>query len=205
LIEWGIIESLGRYALVPYWKCLPNSKNRKLIGFKDLVSNNTLYNFQDLSQRKNQKNTRRRSKSGLIDMRDKLLLNAVLSDFVNAEYFKDKTRRIVRRSEKDSSLVQRKKVLVPAPTKKNKDKVVKKVVETKSLIEGKSTLRGGILNLYKKDTRYSRLSNTALLKRLQTKFIKAKILHPKDNMMQAHAYLALWLNAPVQKNEACRG
>lgn len=204
LIEWGIIESLGRYALVPYWKCLPNSKNRKIIGFKDIVSSNTLYNFQNLGGNNKRKLSRRKSKSGLIDMRDKLLLNAVLSDFVNAEYLKDKTRKLVRRSEKDTSLVQHRKVTVPSPTKENKSKTIEKIVETKSLIEGKSTLRQRILRLYKRDARYAKLSDENLLKRLHNEFVKARVLHPKDNLMNAYTYLALWLNAPVQKNARWR-
>ena len=36
LIEWGVIEALGRYSYVPYWKCLPNSDNPQQIGFKDI-------------------------------------------------------------------------------------------------------------------------------------------------------------------------
>ncbi len=204
LIEWGLIESLGRYALVPYWKCLPNSKNSKQIGFKDLVSNNTLYDFQNINQNKKRNPSRRKAKSRLIDMRDKQLLNAILSDFVNAEYLKGGTRKLTRRAEKDSSLLQRKKINVPAPTKDDKNITIEKIVETKSLIEGKSTLRRDILNLYRLIPKYSKLSEVNLLKRLHHDFVKAKILHPKDNMMRAHTYLALWLNAPVKKNARWR-
>jgi hypothetical protein len=197
LIEWGLIETLGRYALVPYWKCLPNSKNQKLIAFKDLVSNNNLYNFQSYNRNKRQP-ARRKTKSGLIDMRDQLLLNSVLSDFSNAEYLKAKTRRLVKRGEKDSALLQRKTVTVPSASKNGKP--TEKIVETKSLIEGKSSLRRNVLRLYRRDAKYAKLSDGVLLKRLHNEFVKGKILHPKDALNSAYTYLALWLNAPVQRN-----
>jgi hypothetical protein len=200
LIEWGIIETLGRYALVPYWKCLPNSKNQKIIAFKDLVSNNSFYNFQNFNRAKARKAAIRKvkAKSSLIDMRDSLLLNSVLSDFANAEYLKNKTRRLVERAERDTSLLQRKKVTVPSRSKKGKP--TEKIVETKSLIEGKSTLRRKVLSLYRRDAKYAKLSDGVLLKRLHTKFIKAKILEPEDTLASPYTYLALWLNAPVQRN-----
>jgi len=205
LIEWGLIETLGRYALVPYWKCLPNSKNQKLIAFKDLVSNNKLYDFQNFNRNKRQP-SRRKSKTGLIDMRDQLLLNSVISDYSNAEYLKNKTRRLIRRTERDTSLLQRKTITIPDPnaTKKEKDKTIEKVVETKSLIEGKSTLRANVLKLYRRDAKYAKLSDDVLLKRLHNEFVKGKILHPKDKLTGPHTYLALWLNAPVQRNARWR-
>ena len=207
LIEWGLIETLGRYALVPYWKCLPNSKNQKLIAFKDLISNNKLYDFQNFNRNKPQP-SRRKSKTGLIDMRDQLLLNSVISDFLNAEYLKDKTRRLVRRGEKDTFLLQRKTITIPDPniSKKDKEKgaTIEKIIETKSLIEGKSTLRLNVLRLYRKNAQYAKLSDSALLKKLHSEFVKGKILHPKDKLNGAHTYLALWLNAPVQRNARWR-
>lgn len=207
LIEWGLIETLGRYALVPYWKCLPNSKNQKLIAFKDLISNNKLYDFQNFNRNKPQR-SHRKSKAGLIDMRDQLLLNSVISDFLNAEYLKDKTRRLVRRGEKDTFLLQRKTISVPDPSVSTNDKdkgaTIDKIIETKSLIEGKSTLRRNTLRLYKRSAKYAKLSDDDLLKKLHSEFVKGKILHPKDKLNGAHTYLALWLNAPVQRNARWR-
>ena len=202
LIEWGLIETLGRYALVPYWKCLPNSKNQKLIAFKDLVSNNGFYDFQNFNRSKARKTASYKSKLGLIDMRDQLLLNSVLSDFANAEYLKDRTRRLVKRPEKNTSLLQRKTVSVPSKNKKGKP--TSKVVEIKSLIEGKSTLRTKVLRLYRRDAKYAKLSDAVLLKRLHREFIKGKILDPKDTLNGAYTYIALWLNAPVQRNARWR-
>ncbi len=204
LIEWGLVETLGRYALVPYWKCLPNSRNSKYIAFKDLVSSNSLYNFQTFNRTKR---NRRRINAEFMDMRDKSLMNAVLSDYNNAEYFKNQNRRLIKRREKDSTMLQRKVVTVPDPSAKGKDKgkkTIKKTVETKSPIEGKSTLRKKILRLYRRDKRYAKLADANILKRLHIQFVKAKILHPKDSLMNSHTYLALWLNAPVRKNARWR-
>ena len=202
LIEWGLIETLGRYTLVPYWKCLPNSKNQKLIAFKDLVSNNGFYDFQNFNRSTARKVISQKSKSGLIDMRDQLLLNSVQSDFANAEYLKNRTRRLIKRPEKNTSLLQRKTVSVPAKNKKSRP--TSKVVETKSLIEGKSTLRTKVLRLYRRNAKYAKLSDAALLQRLHKEFIKAKILDSKDALNGAYTYIALWLNAPVQRNARWR-
>ena len=202
LIEWGLIETLGRYALVPYWKCLPNSENKKYIGFKDLVSNNGLYDFQNFNRIKKRTLSRRKTKSELKDMRDKLLLEAVLSDYENAEYLKNKTRRLLKRPEKDTSLVQRKKVEVKDP--RDKKKTITKIVNTSSEIEGKSTLRHNVLTLYRADPKYTKLSDGQLLKRLHNEFVKARIISPKDTLTGAHMYLALWLNAPVKQGARWR-
>lgn len=189
LIEWGLIETIGRYALVPYWKCLPNSENKPMTGFKDIVSNNSLYSFHNinLAGKKNKSN----KKSDLVDMRDKLLINAVISDFNNAEYLKQQTRRLLRRPEQDTTLIQRKSVN-------------EKIVESKSIIEGKSTLRRNLLQLYKRDKRYAKLSDIVLLKRLHNEFVKAKILSSKDPIMGEYMYTAMWLNAPVIRNARWR-
>ena len=122
----------------------------------------------------------------------------MLSDFANAEYLKNRTRRLIKRPEKNTSLLQRKTVSVPAKNKKSRP--TNKVVETKSLIEGKSTLRTKVLRLYRRNAKYAKLSDSALLKRLHKEFIKAKILDSKDTLNGAYTYIALWLNAPVQRN-----
>lgn len=190
LIEWGVIEALGRFAYVPYWKCLPNSANPKQLGFKDVVSaDSTLYNFQTF----NRNNSIRRNgrKTGMVDMRDKLLINSVLSGFNNAEYLKNKTRTLIKRPEKDTTLIQR-------------STVDGKNVEVKSTIVGKSIIRKDILDQYRRDKRYAKLSDSALLKRLHSEFVNAKILSPQDNILGANTYLALWLNVPVVKGARWR-
>lgn len=199
LIEWGLIETLGRYTLVPYWKCLPNSKNSQLVNFKDLLGTDNLYNFQTFNKTHNSLNKRKLKKHQLIDMRDKVLMNSVISDFHNAEYLKDSTRRLYRRSEKDTTLILRNIV-----TDNSGKTPVNKIVDQKSPIEGKQTLRNNLIKQYRRNINYSKLSDSALLKRLHNEFVKAKVINPKDDMLGANTYLALWLNVPVVKGARWR-
>jgi len=186
LIEWGLIETLGRYALVPYWKCLPNSDNTKHIAFKDLVDSDRFYNFQtkralDI----------RKPNYQYVDKRDKVLMNSVISDFYNAEYLHNATRKLFRRSENDTTLIQR-------------VTLAGKTVDRKSPIEGKSSLRKKLLYPYRREQQYTKMSDAQLLKTLKNKFVKAKILNSKDNLLGANTYMALWLNAPIVKGARWR-
>jgi len=190
LVEWGVVEALGRYAYVPYWKCLPNSNNRTLIGFKDIVASNGLYDFSNMNQTKHG-SALRNDATDLVDMRDKLLINAVMSDFMNAEYVDDGIRKLVRRPEKDAPLIQRKIVNG-------------KVVDNKSLIDGKTTMRRDLLSYYRVDGRYAKMSDSVLLKNLHQQFIRAKIISNKDSIMGVNTYLALWLNVPVKRGARWR-
>jgi len=191
LIEWGVVEALGRYAYVPYWKCLPNSNNRAQIGFKDIISMNSLYDFGNMNRPTNPNKIKGKKKLALVDNRDKLLINAVLSDFVNAEYVDDGVRKLLRRPEKDAPLVQRKMV-------------DGKMIERKSMVDGKTTMRRDLLNYYRVDKRYAKMSDSVLLKTLHNEFVKAKIISNKDSMMGPNTYLALWLNVPVKKGARWR-
>ncbi len=186
LIEWGIVEALGRYTYVPYWKCLPNSRNRSQIGFKDIVASDSLYDFSNMLLRAGSIFKNQESNPALVDRRDKLLINAVMSDFMNAEYIDDGVRKTVRRPEKDTPLVQRKVV-------------DGKVIDTKSMIDGKSTVRRNLLNHYRVDNRFAKMSDSVLLKNLHQQFIKARIIDKKDPVMGLNTYMALWLNVPVKK------
>lgn len=189
LIEWGVIEALGRYAYVPYWKCLPNSNNRAQIGFKDIVASNSLYDFSNMNRNTNP--NRVKSKTPLVDMRDKLLINAVMSDFMNAEYVDEGIRKTIRRPEKDAPLIQRK--IVDG-----------KVIDRKSLIDGKTSLRRDLLNYYRADPRFAKMSDSVLLQSLHQQFIKAKIISSIDSIMGTNTYMALWLNVPVKKGARWR-
>lgn len=190
LVEWGVVEALGRYVYVPYWKCLPNSNNQNQIGFKDIVASNSLYNFSNMNL-KNSPNRVKGKKPALVDNRDKLLINSVMSDFVNAEYVDDGVRKLIRRPEKDAPLIQRK--IVDG-----------KVIDRKSLIEGKTSMRRDLLNHYRIDPRFSKMSDSVLLKNLHQQFVKAKIVNNKDTMMGLNTYIALWLNVPVKRGARWR-
>ena len=191
LIEWGVVEALGRYAFVPYWKCLPNSLNRSQIGFRDIVSTDSLYNFSNRIMKAGAIRIKPDLNPNLVDMRDKLLINAVMSDFMNAEYVDDGIRKTVRRPEKDTPLIQRKVI-------------DGKVINTKSMIDGKTSLRRDLLNYYRVDKRYAKMSQGGLLKTLHQQFVNAKVISSKDSMMSMNTYLALWLNVPIKKGARWR-
>ena len=186
LIEWGLIETLGRYTLVPYWKCLPNSDNTKHIAFKDLVDSDRFYNFQTKRALAIKK-----PNHGYIDKRDRVLMNSVISDFYNAEYLQNGIRKLFKRSENDTTLIQR-------------VTLAGKTVDRKSPIEGKSSLRKKLLYPYKREQKFSKMADSQLLKALHKKFINAGILNQKDNLLSANTYIALWLNAPIVKGSRWR-
>lgn len=191
LIERGVVEALGRYAYVPYWKCLPNSSNRAQIGFKDIVAPNNLYNFSNRSIRAKSIFKKAQQNPNLVDMRDKLLINAVMSDFMNAEYVDEGIRKTIRRPEEDAPLIQRKVVNG-------------KVTDRKSLIDGKTTMRRDLLNYYRVDNRFAKMSDSVLLKNLHQQFIKAKVITNQDSIMGTNTYMALWLNVPIKKGARWR-
>lgn len=187
LIEWGLIETLGRYALVPYWKCLPNSKNSQLVDFKDLINSGNFYNFQ-IKRGADIKNP---GSGHLTDMRDKVLMHSVISDFHNAEYLQNGTRRLTRRSETNTNLIQR-------------ITLAGKTVDRTSPIEGKSSLRTKLLKPYRRELQYSKMSDAQILSSLRNKFVKAKVLNSKDSLISANTYMALWLNVPIIKGARWR-
>lgn len=198
LIEWGLIETLGRYALVPYWKCLPNSENSQYVSFKDLVGSESFYNFQTFN-RTNHPIIKRINRNQLRDMRDKVLMNTVISDYHNAEYLKDATRKLIRRPEKNTTLIQRNTVV------DRSGKIpVTRTVDQKSLIDGKSTLRRNLLKQYRRNKSYAKLSDAQLLSSLRNEFIKAKVISPSDKILGENMFLSLWLNVPVIKGARWR-
>ena len=186
LIEWGVVEALGRYAYVPYWKCLPNSRNRAQIGFKDIVASDSLYDFSNMLLRAGSVFKNQKPNPALVDRRDKLLINAVMSDYMNAEYVDDGVRKTVRRPEKDAPLIQRKVV-------------DDKVIDTKSMVDGKSSMRKSLLSQYRVDNRFAKMSDSVLLKNLYQQFIKTRVISNKDSMIGLNTYMALWLNVPIKK------
>jgi len=191
LVEWGVVQALGRYAYVPYWKCFPNARNSKQIGFKDMATSKRLHDFTNKTIRAASISKDQDQNPHLVDMRDKLLINAVLSDFDNAEYVDNGVRKLVKRPEANAPLVQRKMVKG-------------KAVESQSTIDGKSTLRQNLLNSYKVDGRYSEMSDADLLETLHKQFIQAEIINEEDSLLSTNTYMALWLNVPVKEGARWR-
>ncbi len=184
LIEWGMIETLGKYEYIPYWKCLPNSKNQVMTAFKDLTGSDSVINFASLQAEKEQQSTE--EDTHLIDKRDKHLMLSVKSSYEYAEYVDDKIREHVPRPLEPSST---------EITDSQSGKVFK--VQFTS----KKELLSGLLKLYQKnDAGYNAMGLDVVLDMLHQDFISNGILSEQDDKFSSDMYLALWLNAPVRRN-----
>jgi hypothetical protein len=186
LIEWGMIETLGKYEYVPYWKCLPNSKNEAITQFKDITGDSNVINFASLQTLESNHENDTEEDSNLIDKRDKDLMLSVRSSYEYAEYVDDKIREHVPRP------------LEPTATE---------IVDSQSgktfnvQFVSKKEMLMGILKLYQKNSaEYNAMGLDVVLEMLHDKFIKDNILSESDDKFSSNMYLALWLNAPVRRN-----
>lgn len=188
LIEWSMIETLGKYEYVPYWKCLPNSKNTAITSFKDIVGNSNVINFASLQSTPEPEHSQEETdeNSHLIDKRDKDLMLSVKSSYEYAEYVDDKIREHVLRP------------LEPTTT----DIVDSQSGKTfKVQFVSKKEMLSGMLKLYQKNNaEYNALGLDAVLGMLHEKFISQGVLTEQDDKFSSNMYLALWLNAPVRRN-----
>lgn len=185
LIEWGMIETLGKYEYIPYWKCLPNAKNQQIATFKDLIGSDSVINFaalQDdkLSDEESEEDT------NLVDKRDKDLMLSVKSSYEYAEYVDDKVREHVSRP------------LEPSSTEIT-DSQTGKVFKVQ--FTSKKELLSGLLKLYQKNNaEYNAMGLDIVLDMLHQKFVDNGVLTEQDDKFSSDMYLALWLNAPVRRN-----
>ncbi|RDX36087.1 hypothetical protein DZA50_05555 [Kangiella sp. HD9-110m-PIT-SAG07] len=185
LIEWGMIETLGKYEYIPYWKCLPNSKNQAVATFKDLIGNDSVINFSSLQQ-PDKESEETEEDSTLIDKRDKDLMLSVKSSYDFAEYVDDKIREHVPRPLEPSST---------EITDSRSGKIFK--VQFTS----KKELLSGLLKLYQKNSaEYNAMGLDVVLDMLHQDFITNGVLSQQDDKFSSDMYLALWLNAPVRRN-----
>ncbi len=185
LVEMGLIETLGKYEYVPYWKCMPNSNNTQFIKFKQLLGGHEVINFADMDKFvtapdapiiKNDKT--------YIDKRDRDLMMAVKANFEYAEYINEGIRQhAVRPIDDDmitiSSNGQTHQVAFP---------------NRKNLVEGMAKL------FHKNIGYYVNMKVPQVIDDLHRKFIEQGVLDQYDDKYSANMYLALWLHAPVRKN-----
>lgn len=184
LIEWGMIETLGKYEYIPYWKCLPNSKNEQIATFKDLIGNESVINFATLQQKLEPKEEDQ--DTHLIDKRDRDLMLSVKSSYEFAEYVDDKVREHVSRP------------LEPSSTEIT-DSQTGKVFNVQ--FTSKKELLSGLLKLYQKNNaEYNAMGLDVVLDMLHQKFVEHGVLNEQDDKFSSDMYLALWLNAPVRRN-----
>lgn len=185
LIEWGMIETLGKYEYIPYWKCLPNSKNQATTSFKDLIGGDSVINFASLQQQ--QETTQEQPEDPqLIDKRDKDLMLSVKAGFEYAEYVDNKIRQHIPRP------------LEPSATKIT-DSQSGKTFNVQ--FTSKKEMLSGLLKLYQKNNaEYHAMNIDTVLEMLHSDFVEKGILNNIDDKFSSSMYLALWLNAPIRRN-----
>lgn len=187
LVELGLIETLGKYEYVPYWKCLPNSNNKQFTQFKDFIGEQEVINFGAMDTLlKPEDEPEVRNDKKYFDKRDRDLMLAVKASFEYAEYVDDKVRQHVPRP------------ALPEPV------VIHDSASGKNhqvMFPSKKELIQGMTKLFHKNTAYYySMSDDQVLKDLHQKFVQNGVLSEQDDQYSANMYLALWLHAPVRKN-----
>ncbi|WP_251359072.1 hypothetical protein [Kangiella sp. TOML190] len=187
LVEWGLIETLGKYEYVPYWKCLPSSNNQQFTKFKDFVGGGDVINFTDLQFQEDPTEAPVvRNDKTLYDKRDRDLMMAVKANFEYAEYVEDKTRQHVRRPIDNNPVT-----LTNQQTGK----------QFQVQFPSKRQLVEGLGKLFQKNVAYyHNMNDRAVLDDLYGKFVQNGVLDSSDDIYGSNMYLALWLHAPVRKN-----
>ncbi len=194
LIELGLVESIGKYTEVPYWKCLPPRSNSEKEDSPDDM---------------------------LKEREDKDLISKVRMDYEYGEYLVNGQLMHRPRTEGATTIsvfeVKNKKEVTKDKTfefsngeKINTIDACKKLTllydasscEYKSdliTIAGKKDKRSRILYLYKKNQEeFSGMSNHNLLKSLHDDFIRGHLISSEDKITSSNMYMALWKNAPIQ-------
>jgi hypothetical protein len=200
LIELGLMESIGKYQLIPYWKCFPENDIKQPIK----IDNINELQVKDID----------------LDIVNKKRMEFEYGDYPfhsSGDDFKDFTVKYLPR--KIDSIIfgyfhvkneHLSKIFSLSTTNKtqgcNKLKVLLKQKEiecsflTPYTIEGKKKKLYKVLKLYKKSNpKFEKLKDENLLKQLHKEFISKKIISPKDEMLSSNMYLALWFNAPIDE------
>lgn len=185
LVELGLIETLGKYEYVPYWKCMPSSNNTQFVKFKDFLGGHEVIDFTRMDQLVTPSDAPVvRQDKKLFDKRDRDLMMAVKANFEYAEYINDGVRLHVKRpiDAPFANVVSNGKThQVAFPNKKN-------------LIEG-------LVKLFHKNIAYyGNMRDAQVLDDLHSKFIANGVIDDFDDKYSTNMYLALWLHAPVRKN-----
>lgn len=185
LVERNIIESLGKYAYVPYWKCL--NENQK-IKARRTASTTFSQPVQTLL-----KSTHRLTCSYPNSICEAThepnstisrFLHQVRYNYEQAEYMYNQQRRTIKRPNTDTSLSQ----LLPNLSEQD-SKILSNVV-----IKGKKTMLSNLLTAYRP---YLPASQPQDPYTMQAMLLTKK---HRPSVSDADSYLWLWLNAPIQKN-----
>ncbi len=203
LIELGLMESIGKYQLIPYWKCFPESNKEQLIKIDDI--------------------NKLQAKDIDLDVINKKRMEFEYGDYPfhsSGNDFSNFTLKYLPRKIDDIIFgyfhVKNEplsKIYPLSTTNKTRGCSELKVRLKQEKIEcsfltpytiiGKKKKLYQILRLYKKSNpKFEQLKDENLLKQLHKEFISKKVISPKDEILSSNMYLALWFNAPI--NELAR-
>ena len=192
LVELGLIETFGKYAKVPYWKCLPSKNKQQDVVFDDVLKQHSgQYDFSQFTVSESDEELVDKKSAGKYDtfervdppqkgtdIRDHNLIMAMKSEFEYAQYVKVDTRAFEERPNQDFSF----------GTKKASPK-----------LNGRKKLLVELLSIYKKQDDYQQLHGDALLNKVKSTLIQQNVLSSESANSDTNTFLALWLNAPIQR------
>ncbi len=182
LVERGLIESLGKYAKVPYWRCLPSGEKQKFVKFEDVLSENSgLYDFSSATDEIESAGDdgvtpEKAKKKG--DLRDHTLIMSVKSDFEFVEYINRNTREYKTRPMSNF-------VFGGEDIRKTKN--------------GRKMIINNFLVHYKKNLPELFNASEDPLVAIKRYFISNGVLDEASANNDSELFLAMWLNAPVRK------
>ncbi|ALG66509.1 hypothetical protein [Beggiatoa leptomitoformis] len=185
LVEMGLISSLGKYNLVPYWQCLPTATHSPYIAVTDVLT----------AEKPHDEN----------DIRDADVINAIKAEFENFEYLESHTNvhKHLPRAQND--------MLVSFQTTLPTVKEITEQFSTDTIqalqsqgwrrFDGRQTKLKKLLTLHQHNHQeLAHLSLQETLQRLTTDYIKAGILDETVTVTDSRLYVALWLNLPIRHN-----
>lgn len=207
LIELGLTETLGKYLLVPYWKCLPGAERGTFTPFKDITAKSEklvvspvddlllipdeLAGTEEGEDPGESENGAGEEKSETgdeeeadpyqpKDFRDEALIHTIIQNYQYAQFLKNGTRMMMPRQWEDQDY---------------------KAKDYSALVEGRRRKLYEILSLYRRNLpRYGAMSPDLALMELKKEFVANGVLDPADELHGVEMYTALWLNAPVRMN-----
>ncbi len=182
MVERGLIETLGKYAKVPYWRCLPSEEKQKFVKFRDvLVENSGIYDFSSSDEEKKDADDFEPVESKKrVDIRDHTLIMSIKSDFEFAEYINRHTREYKERPSKNFIFGGE---------------------GPKAIKSGRKMMVNNFVQHYKKylPELFSNPNENPLLA-IRRYFVNNGVLEEGSSINgESELFLAMWLNAPVRK------
>lgn len=194
LVERNVIESLGKYAYVPYWKCLDDHQTD---GVSSKRTPPSTYSMPMQAQLRSTHRLTCSYPNAVCETQH--LPNSHISNFLDqvrfhyeqAEYMYNQQRRIIKRPDVDTPLNQ----LIPNLSEKEN-----KLLSTVT-IKGKASMMNNLLATYKPylAAQQSHISDAASIRTILLDKRRSRS-QLSNHASDSDDYLWLWLNAPIQKN-----